>query len=59
MKKEDLTDFQVTLLENLLMENEVLRHGHSEPVVELIQAGLIEKKDGVFIASKKAKKLKL
>jgi len=55
----DLTEFQKVLLQNLIKGEEVLRHGHSDPVTDLISKGLVEKKDGIFQATKKAKKLKL
>lgn len=41
--KIKLTRFQRTLLENLVINTEVLRHGTSGPVQELITCGYIEK----------------
>jgi len=56
---DNLTFFQITLLENLLMGNEVLRFGHSEPVQDLIQKGLVKQKEGLFVATSKVTKSKL
>jgi len=56
---DNLTNFQITLLENLLAETEVLRFGHSEPVQDLIHRDLVIQVDGIFVASKKVSKAKL
>jgi len=59
-KSETLSAFQKTLLENLIRDDEVLRHGHSEPVQDLIKRGYVERVNVkgaiVFKATKEAKK---
>lgn len=58
--KSGISSFQRTLLENLIRDDEVLRHGSSEPVQDLIKRGYIEKKTDkkgatTFVATKEAK----
>lgn len=59
MSKDDLTKFQSQLLWNLINTDDSLRFGHSEPVLDLVNKGYIEKKEGLFVATKKAVKLKI
>jgi len=56
---DKLTFFQLTLLENLLQENEVLRFGHSEPVQNLIAKKLIKSENGVYVPTSKVTKAKV
>lgn len=56
---EKLSYYQLTLLENLLAQNEVLRHGHSKPVKLLIDLGFVVEVDGLYVASKKVTKGKI
>lgn len=56
---DNLTKFQILLLQNLIDETEVLRFGHSEPVADLIDRDLVVEVDGIFVAGKKVTKAKL
>jgi|GEM_PF-6605596 len=57
--KPELTKFQKQLLKNMIGGRHLLRHGHSDPVHQMLEMGLIERVGPEFIPTDAAKNLDL